>query len=150
MTPSQIAKKVLHEYRARDVDGDGDLDTLCNLFVRRVAEGVGCQELDKMLANSIVHHCEKRWVALDPDEAQDQANQGRLVIAGWANPTGGHGHVAVIIKGNLGWSKSFEDDVPMCANAGTSIFYGRPVSYAFKASQKPSYYMWPGESQEET
>ncbi len=135
----------LDKWKTHDVTGDGINETFCNFFVNHVAESQGCKDFvgDKwpLLANQMVAWMSLRWQMLDPDEAQEQANAGQLVIAGWSNKEK-HGHVAVVIPGNLTWSKSHHDDVPLCANVGINNFYGRPVSYAFKSSQKPQYFMW--------
>jgi len=149
----KIAKDVLPLYKARDLDGDGEPETLCNFFVNDVATKVGCISLHGLLANQMIHLFDANiadWQPLDPDEAQAEANLGRLVIAGWCNPHGGHGHVCIIIPGTLTWSKQFNDDVPMAANAGATTFFGRPVSYAFRSDQKPRYWKWMGQSKEDS
>ena len=147
MKLSAFAKFVLPEYRKKDVDGDGKDDTLCNWFVNRVAQHVGCDELKGLLANQIVELLGQSWILLDQDEAQEQANSGHLVIAGWANPAG-HGHVALVIPGKISWSRQFGDDVPNGANAGNTTFYGRPMSHGFRKNQKPCYWMWQGQPKE--
>ena len=86
------------------------------------------------------------FILLDPDQAQEKANEHKLVIAGWFNPKGHPGHVAIIVEGKLIWSKSHRDDVPLCANVGVDNFCGRPVSYAFNKKMKPSYWLWKGGS----
>ena len=51
------------------------------------------------------HGDEHGWSRLDPTRgpelAQKWANSGRPVIAIWENPTGGHGHIAVVRPGSV-------------------------------------------------
>lgn len=156
MTPAIFAKSAVHlgRYQKRDVTGDGIAETWCNYFINDCCVALGIKVFDTKpwpkLANQMVEDMQRephRWQELDPDEAQAEANRGALVIAGASNPKGS-GHVALIIPGALVWSKSFKDDAPNCANVGTSNFYGRPVSYAFKSSMKPRYWMWAGEEED--
>ena len=141
MTISEFAKKI---YRSEDLKARSGR-TYCNFFVRRVAVHVECWEFDGMMANQMVEHMARsdKWALLEPDMAQAEANKGALVVAGWRNPIG-NGHVCIVVKGKLTWSKSHEDDVPLCCNVATKplTFYGRPISYAFSAKKKPTYWVW--------
>lgn len=155
MKVAEIAKSLVHlpKYKARDITGDDIPETFCNYFVADTAYLVGCNDFSPTstkgfpkLANEMVSHmCDTphRWKELDPDQAQQEANFGNLVIAGWANDVGKHGHVNIIIPGILTWSKQFGDDVPNSVNVGgSSNYYGRPVSYGFKQHMVPRYWLW--------
>ncbi len=118
--------------------------TFCNVFVHYISCAYGCSEFEGLLANHIYDILDQRedlFLELEPDQAQLAANNNQLVIAAWKNPAGHPGHVCIVVKGELYWSKAFKDDVPVCANVGTSNFYGRPISYAFRSNQKPRYWM---------
>lgn len=41
------------------------------------------------------------WKKVTPQEAQDAANQGLVSVVMWKNPTGGHGHTAVVRPGSI-------------------------------------------------
>lgn len=60
----------------------------------------------------------KYWQAITMAEAQDYANQGYFVVAGYFNPTGGSGHVVVIVPGEEKWSKTWNIDVPKTMDTG--------------------------------
>jgi LysM repeat protein len=44
---------------------------------------------------------EHDWRKATPAQAQDAANQGLISVVMWKNPTGGHGHTAVIRPGSI-------------------------------------------------
>ena len=41
------------------------------------------------------------WRKATPAEAQRMANSGHAAVASWSNPTGGHGHIAIVRPGVL-------------------------------------------------
>lgn len=131
---------LLEKYKARDGK------TFCNIFVHDVCSRLGLDKFKGLLANHMVDVMEQ-----EPDEffrltdnyiAQLAANLGHLVIAGWKNPAGHPGHVAIVVKGALSYSGTYKAKVPNCANVGSKNFYGKPISYAFKLESKPTYWLW--------
>ncbi|GAB3782301.1 hypothetical protein GCM10028818_37870 [Spirosoma horti] len=56
------------------------------------------------------------WLASNQDQAQDNANKGCPSVVVWKNPTGGHGHTAVIRPGNS------TNQGPLIAQAGARNF----------------------------
>lgn len=121
--------------------------TYCNQFVHYIATAFNCHLFKDKLANDMIAIMMNNFdifEPVEPDQAQTLANEHKLVIAGWLNPKGHPGHVAIIVEGELTWSKSHRDDVPLCANVGVNNFCGRPVSFAFNKKMKPLYWAWKG------
>jgi hypothetical protein len=128
----------------------GEIVTKCNEAVNFVSKNMGYflfdipntrNPDDAILANAMIDMMENRkeeWELLDIEAAQDQANQGRLIIAGWKNPTGDHGHVCVVIPGLIEFSGTLNSKVPKIINIGKSNFIGKKASFAF--SELPKYY----------
>ena len=56
------------------------------------------------------------WQACSDQDAQTHANAGRPAAAMWKNPTGGHGHTAIVRPGTL------SADGPTTAQAGAVNF----------------------------
>jgi murein DD-endopeptidase MepM/ murein hydrolase activator NlpD len=56
------------------------------------------------------------WRASTADEAQDYANAGKVAVVMWKNPTGHHGHTAVIRPGEI------DSKGPATAQAGSINF----------------------------
>lgn len=42
------------------------------------------------------------WRKIGQGEAQGYANQGRMVVMGWVDPTGGHGHTVTVMPDSKG------------------------------------------------
>lgn len=63
------------------------------------------------------------WTSTDEYGARTAANRGEPSLVTWSNPTGGHGHVAVVVP-----SPTSET---LIAQAGTRCFYGLPVASGF-------------------
>jgi hypothetical protein len=42
------------------------------------------------------------WRKIDQGEAQGYANQGRMVVMGWIDPTGGNGHTVTVMPDSKG------------------------------------------------
>ena len=130
----------------RGLDG-GDLspkdgETFCNVFIQSICSGIGYGAFSGMNANEMVHKMQLEtgdWISVSDPVAQNHANDGVLVIAGWNNPIG-HGHVNLIIPGILEPSFSFGKSVPRCANVGKDVFFGKKISFAFTPTNAPAYY----------
>ena len=65
------------------------------------------------------------WSNANPQQAQDAANQGLLAVVMWKNPTGGHGHTAIIRPGTIN-AKG-----PASAQAGAVNFNSGHVADGF-------------------
>ncbi|GAY29627.1 hypothetical protein PvtlMGM2_0480, partial [Prevotella sp. MGM2] len=79
----------------------------------------------------------KYWQAITMAEAQDYANQGYFVVAGYFNPTGGSGHVVVIVPGEEKESDSWKCDIPQIMDTGEKKRYKKvPLSKGFGLSKK--------------
>jgi hypothetical protein len=69
------------------------------------------------------------------EQAQQHANNGRVAIASWKNPTGGHGHIAPLRPGE---NDSKQD--PTIANAGSKNFQKGQVKDSFD-KRTPRYWI---------
>jgi hypothetical protein len=96
-------------------------------------------ELD---ANGVIQWLQTRgeslgWKRVDPERAQDLANQGYPVVATWLNP-GGIGHIAVVRPGQYSLNQG-----PIIAQAGETNFNHGTVDLGFQslpANQEVVYY----------
>ncbi len=127
------------------------LATHCNRFVALCANEAGCKDLgapDEWMANQMINRLEDRcarnlgWREADAYQAQEAANRNLLVIAGCRGDP--HGHVCLVVPGEIAWSKKHEKDMPIIANAGKENFYGRLASFAFGPKNAPRYWIWDG------
>ena len=80
----------------------------CNKFVIDVASALGHTSFLGRTANDIVDYLDASWTEVSGKEAAVFASWGHLVIAGlrsWEykrpQDTNGHGHVAIVIPGDL-------------------------------------------------
>lgn len=112
-------------YRRRDVDSNGTLDTFCNFFVRDALASLGVH-VPKLRANQLCGFFVTAldWRAVTQHEAVMRACSGYPTVAGWVNPKGGPGHVALMIP-------SVRADVPLCAQAGARNFASGTIALAF-------------------
>lgn len=117
--------------------------TFCNYFVEAAAEWFGYRGFGGLMANGIVEkmrNTPNTFSLVGYKEAAEHANTGRLVIAGQqAEP---HGHVCIVYPGNMGWSGSWNCEVPLAANVGKNCWVGLPLSRAFKA--QPELFLYRG------
>jgi hypothetical protein len=135
--------------RRQDYSPDATGHTHCNAFVNDFAEAAfGYGGLRGKNANEIVDfmkagklgwtavHDEKAGSSLQDDfrKAQELANQGYLVIAAYRSPStpDAHGHVAVVLPGELKKSGMWGMDVPDTAQAGHIVYARGPLSVGFE------------------
>ena len=142
------------EKRQDRVTGEWEIVvTHCNRFVSLCANEVGCKDLgapDEWLANQIISRLDQMverhflWRSCSAEHAQSEANRFKLVVAGRKNEP--HGHVCLVVAGELGWSKKHGIDLPTVANVGADNFYGRLASFAFsfKAENPIKFWVWDG------
>ena len=59
------------------------------------------------------------WQAISLSDAQQYANDGYFVVAGYINPNPRRsGHVVVVVPGEAQYSDSWKNDVPMAMDTG--------------------------------
>jgi LysM domain len=126
----------------------GGGNTYCNIFVWDVTRAMGAEiphwidAAGNIAAPGAPHASEitinggviwmenhgvpqRGWRQVTPQEAQDAANAGSVAVVMWKNPTGGHGHTAVIRPGSIN-SKG-----PASAQAGAINFNAGHVADGF-------------------
>lgn len=69
------------------------------------------------------------WSPASEEQAQESANLGRLGVVVWKNPTGGHGHTAIIRPGSI------TNDGPLIAQAGRRNFNAGRLQQGFGTRQ---------------
>lgn len=111
------------KYTARDIDGDGKKDTMCNWFVADVAaaiglsvnaiptndqaavDGNGYKPVSANRLNEYFHQeaaePNGHWRMVSQADAATAASQDKFVVASLKNGQG-HGHVAIILPGSTG------------------------------------------------
>lgn len=145
--PVKVAKGLLADQKYKAGDGE----THCNEFVKdfvRAAVGRKVPELENGSANEQAEHLGRsdHWKKLSSeslaavfDVAQKAANKGGVVVVAWQNPDpGGHGHIAMIVKGKLDDSGDWGMKVPTIAQAGRHNFCSKKLSAGFKREMKES------------
>ena len=119
---SQVINQFAVGDNPRYLAGQGK--TYCNIFVWDVTRAMGAEVphwvdsggnivapgaagaseininggVNWMRSHGIPNH---NWRSVTPAEAQDAANQGLVSVVMWKNPTGGHGHTAIVRPGTL-------------------------------------------------
>lgn len=114
----QFEVETTERYRRRDVTGDGKSESFCNIFVSDVTRALSC-EIPKQLANAMTDWLDNfgrqyGWFRVDRDLAWYLSKTGVPIVAGWKNPAGGHGHVALLVPP--------PDGALWCAQAGSKNF----------------------------
>lgn len=124
------------------------LETHCNFGAIRVANPLGCTELDGLMADSqykvMADNLSKRWAKVDGMTAVAHACAGGLAFAAMTSEMLGeaHGHIASISPEPMQWSGSLNKKVPMVCNVGKEDLDERE-SMAFPvACGEPSYFVW--------
>lgn len=74
------------------------------------------------------------WRKVSAAEAQRMANDGHAAVASWNNPTGGHGHIAIVRPGVLGQGG------PRIAQAGGTNFNDGSAARGF-GRHTPEYFV---------
>lgn len=93
-----------------------------------------------MLANAMIALMKTStdWMNIDANVAQAHANVGAFVLAGEINP-GGHGHICVVIAGDMKYSDHFSKNAPLVMNVGRDVFIGKHAGFSFQS--EPSYFV---------
>lgn len=123
--------------------------TFCNIFVDEVVKRLtGFTGFDKKMANEIVdlmRYDPTNWTLLSNQDAIRAAISGQLVVAGWKNEAGEHGHVCVLwpadtpATGSDKWSLS---EVPWVCSVGMICVPKIGANWVF--GDPPSYWRWNG------
>ena len=72
------------------------------------------------------------WEQISVSEAQQLANEGYFVVAGWINPSGGSGHVVVVVPGEEAYSGMWGCNVPTVMDTGSDKrTSGTSIAYSF-------------------
>lgn len=124
----------------------GKLTTFCNFAVNSILTDMGYTKFNAgvnqpISANAMVKSMSDPsgdWMIISGDVAQHHANSGAIVIAGQLNVLG-HGHVCIVIPGELKDSGNYVKKVPVVMNVGKDVFIGKPVSFSFQ--MEPSYFV---------
>jgi len=121
------------------------LATFCNRFVQYVLNSMGYGEMNDMMANQMhdfMSDPKNGWIEVSMEVGQNHANNGVVVIASHKDDP--HGHVCIVLPGILEQSYSWGAKVPKVVNIGGSVFFGKKLSYAFRANQKPTIFALAG------
>src|SRR5262249_37771172 len=115
------------------------VETYCNVYVHDVTRSLGAaiplsvrdgrgqtQWLNANRMQDWLRQPGNGWRSVGAAEAQRLANQNRPVVASWKNPTGGHGHIAVVRPGT--YSATYG---PAIAHAGTTPSNNATVAQGF-------------------
>lgn len=134
-----------------------DGETYCNIFVWDVTQAMGAEiphwvdatgdgakpngrntwailinaSIDWMHNFGVVKH---GWTKATAAEAQKAANAGEVAVAMWYNPTGAHGHTAIVRPGTI------TDAGPSTAQAGAINFNDRHLKDGFH-NAKPEFFV---------
>ena len=135
-TAAQItnaAKNAVAEMIAKhDMD-----EAVCNYGVNAVFKSLfGSNELDGKKANDMVRYWQNNpshWEQISVSQAQQLANEGYFVVAGWINPNSGRsGHVVVVVPGEESYSGMWGCDVPTVMDTGLNKrTSGTSIAYSF-------------------
>ena len=110
--------------------------THCNEFAQAALRqmGVPAPSGNANHMNAFFNGQTQGWRRATPAEAQRMANEGHAAVASWSNPTGGHGHIAMVRPGVLGAGG------PRIAQAGGHNFNNGSVRQGF-GSHTPQYFV---------
>jgi hypothetical protein len=126
-----------------------DGTTFCNLAVNSICFSFGYvgfarptkEDPDGVVTANIMHDMmsdpKNGWIKVKIVAAQNYANTGALVVS--AQKEAGHGHVAVVMPGEMKSSGSWGTLAPIIMNIGKDVFLGLKASWAFQSP--PDYFV---------
>ena len=122
------------------IENYGEDMACCNISVRTIFKGLyNSNELDNMRANDMVEHWRRtpaHWEPIEMDKAQELANSGYFVVAGYF-ATKGSGHVVVIMPGEMSYSGTWKCLVPNTMDTGKEMRTEfQSFSYSFGSNKK--------------
>ncbi len=111
--------------------------THCNGYAKVFCAALGL-ELPAMKANDLhawLSEPAHGWARTDAITAAHLAWEGQPVLAAWLNPTGGHGHIAVVVPGPT------EGHLFVSA-AGSHNYVAAPLEKSFGLSLHPDFFTY--------
>lgn len=113
------------KYRKRDITGDGQPETFCNVFIHDVTSVLGCP-VPLLLANEQIAWLAEQstWTPVSTLEAESAVRQGEAVVVGY-DAKRGHGHIA------LGVPAKYGETGLWIAQAGASNFSCGRLEWGF-------------------
>ena len=134
------ADQVINDFKHEEDSLGNITKTFCNMALDVLCKEVwGFKGFTGMLANQIVDRMKNApdFAEVGPDAAQNLANDGRMVIAGFKNDP--HGHVSAIYPGTCVYSGKWRCNAPMSVNVGKrNGLMG--TNYAYQTP--PIYWVW--------
>lgn len=122
------------------IESNGSKIPACNIGVNNAFVNLyKSTELKNKKANQMVAYWKSsaNWQQISMSQAQQLANKGYFVVAGWINPTGHSGHVVVIVPGNETYSPSWGQSVPRIMDTGPNRRSDNlPLSAGFSSGKK--------------
>lgn len=126
------------------------LETFCNVGAQRVANAMGCRELDRQMADGMYSvmalNASKKWNQVLGSAASLWAQSGGLAFAAMTSLQlkEAHGHIAAIYPAPMEFSGSMGHPVPLVANVGKTNAKEKE-SMAFPVLfGEPEYFTWNG------
>ena len=126
------------------------IETHCNFGAIRVANSLGCHELDGKMADDqygvMSSNSSGLWVRVDGAAATAFALTGGLAFAAMSSKQLGeiHGHITAIYPAPMQWSGSLNKNVPVVANVGV-VDAEEKESMAFPVARgEPDYFVYHG------
>ncbi len=130
------------KYAARDVTGDGKIETFCNYYVHDACALLEA-EMPQMLARDQIAWLDSSpanvagWYECSVGKAASRANDGFPTIAGWVNLAGGHSHIAMCVP-------AISDGTGIhVAQAGRTNFSNRPIASGFGVGKQIRFWSHP-------
>lgn len=118
---AQFLLETAERFRKRDIDGKPGDETFCNFAAVAITSAMGAP-LPQMRANAIALWLEgqsvdevSQWEEVNEHTAQAMADEGQVAVAVWVNPSGGPGHIAVLVP-------SLDEPGTWIAQAGATNF----------------------------
>lgn len=141
MTPFQLIDACCEAYDNKNfIPKDGE--THCNQAVAGICDKYGYPKFRLLLANEMIDLMRSgpEWAPVSIEEAQNLANQGKLVVAGRKDEP--HGHVAVVRPGVPDYSPKWGCLTPKVVNIGAENFIDKSLSWIFR--EKPEVFSYKG------
>jgi len=107
-TPAGLMEAVLDvnpmkpEYLRHDADGNGTMETFCNIYLRALLARLGLA-IPAMLANALFHWFDSYaardlgWLNCSLEKGMEYAGRGEIVVGALFEE--GHGHVVMMVDG---------------------------------------------------
>lgn len=114
-------KNAVKEAVLQTIKTNGSKIAACNIGVNNAFTNLyKSTELKGKKANQLVEYWKSsvNWQQISISQAQQLANKGYFIVAGWKNPTGRSGHVVVIVPGKETYSPSWRQNVPRIMDTG--------------------------------